>query len=174
MNTSEIVWGDVTVVLGKSKLIDKFSERDFYLPFEDLAFYYLPEAALSPFEIPKYLLPKIQKNLNENTPVILVTHSPLVLEMLHVFGMFSEEYEKATNKELFLKKANRYLKEFVSVPFDFTGKTLKVYHLTGKGFRDISDLEEDIKWAGLADFTCKATDAYIGIQGINRKLKDKQ
>jgi hypothetical protein len=170
MDVSNVTFGDITVVLGKSKLIEKFSERDFIYPFED-EFYYLPESGLSPFEIPKYLLPKLQKDLNNNNKILIVTHSSFVLEMLHVYSKYAQEYEKAINKELFQKKAKNKIKRFISTPFDFTGKTLKVYHLTGKGFRDISDLEEDGTWGGLASFTMKAADAYLGISDINRKMK---
>lgn len=171
MDVSNVTLGNITVVLGKSKLIEKFSERDFIYPFED-EFYYLPESGLSPFEIPKYLLPKLQKDLNNYSKILIVTHSPFVLEMLHVYSKYAQEYEKAINKELFQKKAKNQIKQFISTPFDFTGKTLRVYHLTGKGFRDISDLEEDAKWAGLSDFTCRAADAYLGIMDINRKMKE--
>jgi hypothetical protein len=92
--------------------------------------------------------------------------------MLHVYSKYAQEYEKAINKELFQKKAKNQIKQFISTPFDFTGKILRVYHLTGKGFRDMSDLEKDVKWAGLADFTYRAADAYLGIMDINRKMKE--
>ena len=134
-----------------------------------------PETNLHPDAI-KALFTLFTYIISRGTKVILTTHSPYILELLHFFKLAGEKY----------KCSQRTVSNIVA---DFLGlhgirnmsikdillidKSTKVYFFNRKEngltkVKDISDLTSDYDWGGLSSFTFNIGESYEKLLGVNQ------